>query len=106
MTKTKEELAQIKNEYETLTNKLKELNEDELNLVTGGSFKYFTYGQLFGLKDLSSHNTNDKGEYAIYKCEPSYYNDEQRITNDWAFVLNEIKQKNKTEMKIQEASIC
>lgn len=37
MTKTKEELNTLKIEYETLTNKLKELTEDELNIVTGGS---------------------------------------------------------------------
>ena len=36
MAKTKEELNQLKQEYETLTNKLKELSEDELMIVTGG----------------------------------------------------------------------
>ena len=34
--KTKEELEQLKQEYETLTNKLKELTEDELKEVAGG----------------------------------------------------------------------
>ena len=37
MTKTKEELTQLKTEYETLNNKLKELSEDELSIVTGGN---------------------------------------------------------------------
>ena len=37
MTKTKEELNELKNEYETLNNKLKELSEDELSIVTGGN---------------------------------------------------------------------
>ena len=37
MTKTKEELNKIKEEYETLTVKLKELTEDELKAVTGGN---------------------------------------------------------------------
>ena len=37
MAKTQEELTQLKKEYETLNNKLKELTEDELRLVTGGS---------------------------------------------------------------------
>lgn len=37
MPKTQEELCQIKNEYESLSNKLKELTEDELVLVTGGT---------------------------------------------------------------------
>ena len=38
MAKTKEELNQLKAEYETLNNKLKELTEDELLEVTGGNF--------------------------------------------------------------------
>ena len=36
MAKTQEELNQLKTEYETLNNKLKELNEDELKRVIGG----------------------------------------------------------------------
>lgn len=36
MTKTKEELIHLRTEYETLTNKLKELTSEELKLVTGG----------------------------------------------------------------------
>ena len=36
MAKTKEELNLLKIEYETVTNKLKELTEEELNMVTGG----------------------------------------------------------------------
>ena len=35
--KTKEELKELKEEYETLTTKLKELTEDELKMVTGGN---------------------------------------------------------------------
>ncbi|MBQ0088073.1 MAG: hypothetical protein KBT27_01925 [Prevotellaceae bacterium] len=34
--KTKEELAQLKEEYDALTTKLKELSADEIELVTGG----------------------------------------------------------------------
>ena len=34
--KTQEELQQLKNEYESLTTKLKELTEDELKEVSGG----------------------------------------------------------------------
>ena len=34
--KTKEELDTLRIEYETLNNKLKELNEDELKQITGG----------------------------------------------------------------------
>ena len=36
MAKTKEELDQLKQECETLTNKLKELTEEELQQVVGG----------------------------------------------------------------------
>ena len=41
MAKTQEELNTLKVEYETLNNKLKELTEEELNIVTGGSFTAF-----------------------------------------------------------------
>ena len=34
--KTQKELNQLKDEYETLSSKLKELNEDELKQVIGG----------------------------------------------------------------------
>ena len=37
MAKTKEELKELKEEYESLTTKLKELTEEELLLVTGGT---------------------------------------------------------------------
>lgn len=40
MPKTQEELKQLKNEYESLRVRLKELNEDELKQVTGGSVWY------------------------------------------------------------------
>ena len=55
MAKTQEELNQLKNEYETLNNKLNELSEDELKLVTGGvNNQLFTYyvgpeGRVYGL---------------------------------------------------------
>lgn len=39
MSKTPEELNELKNECEALTNKLKELSEDEIELVTGGGIK-------------------------------------------------------------------
>ena len=34
--KTQEELKELREEYETLNAKLKELTEDELKMVTGG----------------------------------------------------------------------
>ena len=36
MAKTQEELNKLKNEYELVTNKLKELTDEELKIVTGG----------------------------------------------------------------------
>ena len=36
MAKTQEEIIKLKQEYEELNSKLKELNDDELNQVTGG----------------------------------------------------------------------
>lgn len=38
MAKTKEELEQLKKKYESLVTKLDELNDNELNSVTGGVF--------------------------------------------------------------------
>lgn len=46
MAKTNEELNKLKEEYETLTSKLKELNEDELMEVTGGD-EYISYPPEF-----------------------------------------------------------
>ena len=37
MAKTQDELKELKEEYEKLSNKLKELTEDELKFVTGGA---------------------------------------------------------------------
>ena len=65
MAKTQEELNQLKTEYETLTNKLQELTEDELKQVTGGYpdplGEYLTFDSLDNqtekngiLKDASS----------------------------------------------------
>lgn len=46
MTKTKEELQQLKVEYETLNNKLQELTSEELKIVTGGT-QYHAYDITF-----------------------------------------------------------
>lgn len=39
MAKTKEELEELKKEYEELVNKLTELSEDELEEIAGGTYK-------------------------------------------------------------------
>ena len=44
MAKTQEELNVLKEEYETLTNKLKELTEDELKNVVGGYYHNIPVG--------------------------------------------------------------
>lgn len=41
MYKTQEELNQLKNEYEAVKRKLKELSEDELGYVTGGAVNLY-----------------------------------------------------------------
>lgn len=39
MKKTQEELKQLKDEYEALNDKLKDLSDEELKQVTGGSIQ-------------------------------------------------------------------
>lgn len=39
MKKTQEELIQLKDEYESLNDKLKDLSDEELKQVTGGSIQ-------------------------------------------------------------------
>lgn len=46
MKKTKEELVQLKQEYESLNDKLKNLSEEELKEVVGGSGKIKTHPRL------------------------------------------------------------
>ena len=43
MTKTQEELKQLKEEYEALTTKLKELTENELQQVAGGAGDWYDF---------------------------------------------------------------
>ena len=44
--KTREELNELKNEFETLNNKLKELTEEELTQVTGGVNPAYNIGAV------------------------------------------------------------
>lgn len=43
MAKTQEELKELKEKYDSLTSKLKELNDDDLKQVVGGSFYDMEY---------------------------------------------------------------
>ena len=53
--KSKEELYTLKQELESLTNKLQELTDDELKLVIGGTAKWaYTVGGALALKESSA----------------------------------------------------
>ena len=47
MAKTKEELNQLKTEYKSLTTKLQELTDDELETVTGGEENNAIYHEIY-----------------------------------------------------------
>lgn len=51
MAKTKEELGELKEEYESLMTRLKSLSEDELDEVTGG-FEFALFPIIFSQKGL------------------------------------------------------
>ena len=56
MSKTKEELNALKKEVESVNEKLKELTEEELELVTGGSGgrRYYAHLDCLGLSELKA----------------------------------------------------
>lgn len=57
MSKTKNELNLLKTEYLILTDKLKELNSDELKLVTGGiDFENMTEEEYKEMFNDTTHN--------------------------------------------------
>ena len=70
MTKTKEELSQLKVEYESLNIKLKELDDDELKQVTGGTNIEDSY--LTRERTESEYNHKPKNQQGSFedKCEP------------------------------------
>ena len=75
MAKTKEELQQLKEEYETLSSKLKELTEDELQQLVGGDWYDFR-GTNSGISeewqtidkptDTKEIEVHDAGHYKIF----------------------------------------
>lgn len=67
MAKTKEELNTLKQEYESLNNRLKELDDDELKQVTGGTNIEDSF--VPGEKKESEHNYKPKC-FLEEKCEP------------------------------------
>lgn len=104
MAKTKEELIQLKQEYETLNSKLKELTEDELKLVAGGSCtseaqnqvqeaeKHIpesqkSIPQLVGVIDHQQRQQyKDSGNTPVYRCKVC-----ETVSVDWNTILNHVK---------------
>ena len=71
MTKTKEELEQLKSECETLNNKLRELSEEELNVVIGGEsdkLKSLTTGAA-GIQTTIEPSEPEKQYCQIIACQ-------------------------------------
>lgn len=62
MAKTKEELNTIKKEYEALTAKLKELNDEELKQVTGGAEEH---NVMVGAEDHNVMLTAEQKEFYV-----------------------------------------
>ena len=60
--KTKEELIELKTEYETMNEKLAELSDDELEQVTGGQYVNHDYPSL---KALDTFNRKAKSKSSL-----------------------------------------
>ena len=75
MPKTKEELNKLKNEYESLTSRLKELTEDELETVCGGVNIWDIAVKLkdkFNISsDIIAHGKNGKPTLPLWDDAPS-----------------------------------
>lgn len=80
MAKTQEELTQLKQEYETLIIKLKELAEDELNLVTGG---VKSPNHDHELNEIFMHEETNSIRYVKIL---DYVDDQTKPHNYWASV--------------------
>ena len=63
MAKTKEELNQLKTEYETLNNKLNELSEDEFKEITGGNWWPEYHGEDGFIRGGVNFNITDWNGY-------------------------------------------
>lgn len=81
--KTQEELKQLKEEYESFSNELKELSDDELKQVTGGDdlvngINIFKLGFKVKIPDNSSYRVYEiievnLKEYYCLKVDCKYY---------------------------------
>lgn len=107
MAKTKEELASLKQEFETLNSKIKELSDDELKQIVGGKYPDNVYyetaeqvqfihnvgdivevysGCIFGTvectiidRKVSWYETRNTGASGIYVANVSGYRDEYLV---------------------------
>ena len=107
MSKTQKELNEIKNEYQSFTSKAKELSDDELKEITGGSYYDNEYhankadasylfnvneevevysGWLFGTvrckivdRRIVWYETHNTGAPGIPACNISGYRDEYKV---------------------------
>ena len=71
MAKNQEELTRLKKEYEALTNKLNELNEDKLSSVCAGKSIISIVEELFPLASnypdvILMMDALDKGDYGLF----------------------------------------
>ena len=80
MTKTKEELAELKKEFETLSGKLKELTEEELLEVFGGSED----GEQSFYLLFEAPNQNLNGVYSISGFEELIKNNRSLRLKDYS----------------------
>ena len=120
MAKTQEELIQLKQEYETLNSKLKELTEDELKLVTGGCYAAQVENYVQQAEQQAQEATNNVQE--LNNSIPQLVNDidrqqRQRYTNtervyrckvcetvslDWNTILDHVKNAHNGESSMVE----
>ena len=69
MSKTKEELSQLKQEYKTIANKFNELSDEELDMVTGGIIDKYVIQRA---KRLSDVQIRVRGMAAVATASPLY----------------------------------
>ena len=73
MSKSKKELNELRIEYETLTKKLGDLSEDELNQVTGGDHDAIYIHGLEVIAPYASSEYHDWNSDKEVLTEPGHY---------------------------------
>ena len=108
MAKTQEELKELKEEYETLNKKLKELSDDELKLVIGGSMFEPEINDDAGFFILQALNTVDS------MLQAPYYNEFNVIKDAFGYLQQAINassneyRKNRVACALQsiDSTLC